>query len=74
MGDAGTQTGTVSIDAASTLFAGDPSVLPFTAGQLVTVINAGVIDLTNGPSAPATGSRSPVTTSVQTVGCYFRRF
>jgi autotransporter family porin len=74
MGDAGTQTGTVSIDAASTLFAGDPSVLPFTGGQLVTVINAGVIDLTNGPSATATGSRSPVTTSVQTVGCYFRRF
>ncbi len=53
MGDAGTQTGTVSIDATSTLFAGgdaNPSILPFTAGQLVTVINAGVIDLTNGVS------------------------
>ena len=52
MGDAGTQTGTVSIDATSILFAGggtNPSILPFTAGQLVTVINAGVIDLTNGP-------------------------
>jgi autotransporter family porin len=62
MGDAGTQTGTVSIDATSTLFAGgdtNPSILPFTAGQLVTVINAGVIDLTNG--AVSTSDRLTIT-------------
>jgi len=55
MGDAGTATGSISIDATSTIFAGggkNPSILPFTAGQLVTVTNAGLIDLTNGGSGP----------------------
>ena len=53
LGDSGTGTGTLSIDARSTLFAGggvNPSILPFTAGSLVTVTNAGLIDLTNGGS------------------------
>ena len=50
LGDTGTGTGTLSIDATSTLFGGGANggVTPFTAGQLATVINAGRIDLTNG--------------------------
>ncbi|MFH0351237.1 MAG: autotransporter outer membrane beta-barrel domain-containing protein [Chromatiales bacterium] len=54
LGDAGTGTGSLSIDATSTLFAGggDNSILPFTSGQLASVANGGTIDLTNGgPSA-----------------------
>ena len=56
LGDTGTKTGTLSIDATSTVFAGNGvhSIVPFTVGQLVTVTNAGTIDLTNGP--PATDS------------------
>ena len=53
LGDSGTGTGALNIDATSTLFAGggvNPSILPFTAGSLVTVTNAGLIDLTNGGS------------------------
>jgi autotransporter family porin len=53
LGDGGTATGTLSIDASSTLLASggvNPSILPFTAGSLVTVTNAGLIDLTNGGS------------------------
>lgn len=50
LGDAGTLTGTLSIDAASTLLAGglNASILAFAPGQAVTVTNAGTIDLTNG--------------------------
>lgn len=50
LGDSGTGTGTLDIDATSTLFAGglDASIVPFTAGQLATVTNAGRIDLSNG--------------------------
>lgn len=53
LGDAGTGAGTLSIDATSTLFGGgvDSGVSPFVAGQLATVINAGRIDLTNGPTS-----------------------
>ncbi|WP_161783835.1 autotransporter outer membrane beta-barrel domain-containing protein [Bosea sp. LC85] len=53
LGDAGTGTGTLSIDATSTVFAGNGvhAIAPFTPGQLVTVNNAGTIDLTNGPAA-----------------------
>ena len=50
LGDAGTGTGTLSIDPTSTVFAGagTHAIVPFTAGQPVTVTNAGTIDLTNG--------------------------
>jgi outer membrane autotransporter protein len=50
LGDSGTGTGMLTIDSTSTLLAGQQqrSILPFTAGQLVTVVNAGTIDLTNG--------------------------
>ncbi|CAG4914398.1 autotransporter family protein [Paraburkholderia gardini] len=51
LGDSGTQTGTLNIDATSTLYAGglgDPSIMPAVAGRLVNVNNAGTIDLTNG--------------------------
>lgn len=50
LGDTGTGTGTLTVDAASTLYGGGAKggVSPFTAGQLANVINAGRIDLTNG--------------------------
>ncbi len=50
LGDSGTGTGTLSVDATSTLYGGgfDGGVSAFTAGQLANVINAGRIDLTNG--------------------------
>ena len=53
LGDAGTGTGTLSIDPTSTVFAGNGahSIVPFTGGQLVTVNNAGAINLINGPAA-----------------------
>ncbi len=54
LGDADTGTGSLSIDATSTLFAGggNNSIVPLTEGQLVSVANGGTIDLTNGgPSA-----------------------
>ena len=51
LGNSGTLTGTLSLDSTSTLFAGglgDPAITPAVSGQLVTVNNAGTIDLTNG--------------------------
>ncbi|PWJ90140.1 outer membrane autotransporter protein [Mesorhizobium loti] len=50
LGDSGTGTGSLSVDAASTLFSGgfNAAIQAFTAGQLVQVTNAGRIDLTNG--------------------------
>ncbi len=53
LGDAGTGTGTLNIDATSTILGGSAqsSIVPFTAGQLVNVVNAGRIDLTNGGSS-----------------------
>ncbi|MGF6782115.1 autotransporter outer membrane beta-barrel domain-containing protein [Paraburkholderia sp. GAS334] len=54
LGDSGTLTGTLNIDSTSTLFAGglgDPAIMPAVTGQLVTVNNAGTIDLTNGGSS-----------------------
>jgi outer membrane autotransporter protein len=56
LGDAGTGTGTVSIDASSTLFAGNgvnATIAPFIAGQQVTLTNGGTIDLTNGGAVAA---------------------
>lgn len=64
MGDAGTLTGTLSIDSASVLRSGglNASILAFTPGQMVTVTNAGTIDLTNGGSS--------VTDALTVVGNY----
>jgi len=53
LGDAATGTGALTIDGSSTLLAGNgvnATIQSFTAGQLVTVSNAGIIDLTNGGS------------------------
>ncbi|ATU91718.1 autotransporter domain-containing protein [Phyllobacterium zundukense] len=53
VGDSGTGTGSFTIDASSTLLAGNgvnAAIAPFTGGQLVNVTNAGTIDLTNGSS------------------------
>ncbi len=53
LGDAGSGTGTLTVDPTSTLFAGggaDASIRAFDAGQLATVFNGGRIDLTNGAS------------------------
>ena len=53
LGDSGTGTGALSVDASSTLFGGggfNASIQAFTAGQLAQVTNAGRIDLTNGGS------------------------
>ena len=54
LGDAGTGTGRLEIDASSTIFGGGlrGGVAPFTAGQRATLVNAGRIDLTNGGDAP----------------------
>jgi type V secretory pathway adhesin AidA len=53
LGDSGTGTGTLLIGPTSTVFAGQQQrvITPFTTGQLVTVVNAGTIDLTNGGSS-----------------------
>lgn len=56
LGNAGIGGGTLDIDATSTLFAGglgDPAIAPAVAGQLASVNNAGVIDLTNGGTSTA---------------------
>ncbi|QPC85563.1 autotransporter outer membrane beta-barrel domain-containing protein [Mesorhizobium sp. NBSH29] len=49
LGDSGTGTGALTVDATSTLFGGgsNGAVNPFTAGQLASLTNAGRIDLTN---------------------------
>jgi autotransporter family porin len=53
LGDTGTGTGSLSIDATSTIFGGNANgaISAFTAGQLANVTNAGRIDLTNGGSS-----------------------
>ncbi|RRY11656.1 autotransporter family protein [Brucella anthropi] len=50
LGDAGTGTGTLNVDATSTIYGGAAKggVNPFASGQLANVFNAGRIDLTNG--------------------------
>lgn len=50
LGDPDTGTGTVTIDASSTLLGGGArgGIAPFAATQLASVVNAGRIDLTNG--------------------------
>ncbi|RUX96559.1 autotransporter outer membrane beta-barrel domain-containing protein [Mesorhizobium sp. M7D.F.Ca.US.004.01.2.1] len=61
LGDSGTGTGSLSVDAASTLFGGgfNAAIQAFTAGQLAQVTNAGRIDLTNG----STGATDRLTIS-----------
>ncbi|TPL38468.1 autotransporter outer membrane beta-barrel domain-containing protein, partial [Mesorhizobium sp. B2-4-8] len=61
LGDSGTGTGSLSVDAASTLYGGgfNASIQAFTAGQLADVVNAGRIDLTNG----STGATDRLTIS-----------
>ncbi|RWC23424.1 MAG: autotransporter outer membrane beta-barrel domain-containing protein, partial [Mesorhizobium sp.] len=61
LGDSGTGTGSLSVDAASTLYGGgfNASIQAFTAGQLASVTNAGRIDLTNG----STGATDSLTIS-----------
>jgi outer membrane autotransporter protein len=53
LGDPVSGTGTLTIDATSTVFGGQnqTTILPAVPGQLVNVINAGTIDLTNGGSS-----------------------
>ncbi|WJR65193.1 autotransporter outer membrane beta-barrel domain-containing protein [Neorhizobium sp. CSC1952] len=50
LGDSGTGTGSLTVDAASTIYGGGANggIAAFTAGQLVEVVNAGRLDLTNG--------------------------
>ncbi|MDD1966733.1 autotransporter outer membrane beta-barrel domain-containing protein [Pseudomonas putida] len=48
LGDSASNTGTFNIDASSTLAATQGAIRPYTAGQLATLNNAGVIDLTSG--------------------------
>ncbi|MHA6641811.1 autotransporter family protein [Mesorhizobium sp. A623] len=50
LGDSGTGTGTLSVDAASTIFGGgqNGAVSAFDGTQFANVVNAGRIDLTNG--------------------------
>ena len=48
LGDSASNTGTFNIDASSTLTATQGAIRPYTAGQLATLNNAGVIDLTSG--------------------------
>ncbi len=52
LGDAGTATGTLDIDATSALFAsGATGVSAFTAGSLASVLNAGRIDMSSNDAA-----------------------
>lgn len=53
LGDSGTGTGTLNVDATSTLYGGggNGGVSAVTTGQLANVVNAGRIDLTNGGSS-----------------------
>ena len=48
LGDSATATGTLSIDSGSTLTSTQGVIAPFTAGQLATLNNAGVVDLAQG--------------------------
>jgi outer membrane autotransporter protein len=51
LGDSATGSGILTIDSTSRLLVGEQgirTIVPFAAGQLTTVVNAGVIDLSNG--------------------------
>lgn len=51
LGDSATGTGTLSLDGTSTLLASTGVIEAFTAGQLVTVNNSGLIDMTTGSTS-----------------------
>lgn len=51
LGDSATGTGTFSIDGSSTLAVTQGNIRPYTAGQLATLNNAGVIDMTSNSSS-----------------------
>lgn len=51
LGDGGSGTGTLDIDATSTLSSTSGSIVPFVAGRQVSVSNAGTLDMTTGSSA-----------------------
>lgn len=51
LGDSATGTGVFAIDGSSALAVTQGSIRPYTAGQLATLSNAGVIDMTNGSSS-----------------------
>ncbi|PVZ39805.1 autotransporter outer membrane beta-barrel domain-containing protein [Pseudomonas sp. CC120222-01a] len=51
LGDADTGSGTLTIDASSTLAARQGTIAPFTTGQLASVRNVGTIDLSTGNDA-----------------------
>ncbi|MDR9875280.1 autotransporter outer membrane beta-barrel domain-containing protein [Pseudomonas allii] len=51
LGDSSSGTGTLTLDGTSTLWVGTGGIESFTAGQLVTVSNSGVIDMTTGSSS-----------------------
>ncbi|OIN46137.1 autotransporter outer membrane beta-barrel domain-containing protein [Pseudomonas azotoformans] len=51
LGDSGSGTGTLGLDGTSKLLVGTGVIEAFTAGQLVTVSNSGVIDMTTGSSS-----------------------
>lgn len=51
LGDSVTGTGVFAIDGSSTLAVTQGSIRPYTAGQLATLNNAGVIDMTTGSSS-----------------------
>lgn len=53
LGDSATGTGVLNIDASSVLTSSQGSVNPFTAGQWVTLNNAGAIDLAGGNTSTA---------------------
>lgn len=50
LGDAGTQTGTMTINGSSALLVDTGVISPFTAGQSVTLNNGGMIDMTTSSS------------------------
>lgn len=55
LGDAGTGTGSLMLDATSAIFASASggSIRPFSAGRMASVTNAGTIDLSTGAAGPA---------------------
>ena len=75
LGDSGTGTGVMKVDATSTLAAGGGAhgVAPFDASMLARLENAGTIDLTNGGRRRAAFSALPATTSAGAAGCSSRR-
>lgn len=51
LGDTGTGAGTMTLDGSSTLLVGTGVINPFTAGQLATLNNGGLIDMTTGSAS-----------------------